>query len=87
MFDVGEVFSGKVREFRCRTAGKEKQAEHQKQLDMALAALAERYQRDWFPGVQADEVAVRLDADLHADLLRLADGPGACFQALPCAQS
>lgn len=78
MFDVGEVFTGKVREFRCRATGKENPQELQQQLDRAVAALVERYQRWWFPGVQTDEAAVDIDGDdADGDLLRISAGPGA----------
>ena len=73
--DVGEVFSGRVRQFHGIAAGREKHAEHQRQLDTALAVLVENYQRWWFPGIEPAVAPVTIDSENQGALA--VRGPGA----------
>ena len=76
--DVGQVLSGHVREFHGRAAGREKQADHQKQLDIALTAVVQRYQRKWFPEVKAGDAASALGSEMMSLL------PSSCGGACSC---
>eukprot|EP00892_Ulva_mutabilis_P008489 jgi/Ulvmu1/6011/UM026_0137.1 len=82
--DVGQVFSGRVREFHGRAAGREKQADHQKQLDTELAKMVERHQRWWFPDVEPADVGSTLGSESmsHAARSGIAAGGAAAMSAV-----
>ena len=68
------MFSGRVREFHGRAAGREKQADHQKQLDTELARTVESFQRWWFPDVEPADVASTLGSDVMTHVARTRQG-------------